>query len=86
MRLLYVAALAAVSGCAPYVEIGGGYRRVNGDDGLVGCFAAGNEFTDRTYLEYRHCSDPTKGRPVNDDYDVSHDVLTINHRWGGKHK
>lgn len=73
-----------VAGCAPYVEISGGYREVNGWGGAVACVATGNEFTTRTYVEYRHCSNPGRGFPVDERFDISHDSVTLNHRWGGR--
>lgn len=88
VRVLMVAALATLSACAsapyaPYVSIGGGGRIVNGEWGPAGCLEIGQRFRERTSWEYAHCSDPARGRPVNDRPDVSHDALMLKHTFGG---
>jgi hypothetical protein len=75
-----------LSGCAyqPRVTVSGGARVINrGEAGLVGCLAVTQRVTQRTAFEWEHCSDPSRGYPLDDRYDVSHDTLTIEYSWGG---
>jgi len=92
LRSLYIAALAvAAGGCThiqyqPELAATLGVRRVNGEGSPGACLVVSQRFTEHVGASYVHCSDFTAGKPFNDDYDVSDDVLGVTVRWGGNER
>jgi thiamine biosynthesis lipoprotein ApbE len=84
-----IASLCAclLAGCGAYqprVDITTGVRRVNGDDGPVACLGVTQRVNERVSAQWQHCSDPSRGYPVDDRYDVSHDTLGVTWSFWGK--
>jgi hypothetical protein len=72
-------------GCAYQPELAAtiGARRVNGESSPGACLVVTQRVTEHVGASYVHCSDPTAGKPLNQDYDVSDDVLGVTVRFGG---
>jgi hypothetical protein len=89
LRSLYIAALAAVAGGCTHIQYQPelaaviGARRVNGESSPGACLVVTQRVTEHVGASYVHCSDPTAGKPLNQDYDVSDDVLGVTVRFGG---
>ncbi len=85
MRVVLLALLLV--GCAPYqprVDITTGVRIINGDyAGMANCLELAQQFTWRVGVKYEHCSDIRYGKPFNEHYDTSHDVVGLTIGWGG---
>ncbi len=84
MRVVLLALLLV--GCAyqPRVDITTGARLVNGDYlGMANCLALSQQFSHRVGLKYEHCSDLRYGKPFNEKWDLSHDVVGVTVGWGG---
>jgi hypothetical protein len=75
-----------LAGCThtPELAITAGARRVNGENSPGACLVLSQKFTSHIGASFVHCSDPTAGKPFNEDYDVSDDVLGVTVRWGGQ--
>jgi hypothetical protein len=86
---LYIAALAVAAGGCTHIQYQPelaavlGVRRVNGEGSPGACLVVTQRVTERVGASYVHCSDPTAGKPFNEDYDVSDDVLGVTVTFGG---
>lgn len=78
--------LASLSACThtPQIDLIAGARRVNGQSGLGTCAVISQRLKERHRVYYLHCSDLSKGRPFNDRFDISDDVIGYGLSFGGK--
>jgi hypothetical protein len=66
------------------VEITTGVRIVNSDRlGMANCLEVSQRLVEHVSVSYEHCSDIRYGKPFNEEYDLSHDVVGVTVGWGG---
>jgi hypothetical protein len=72
-------------GCAYQPELAAtiGARRVNGESSPGACLVVTQRVTEHVGTSWLHCSNPAAGKPFNEDYDVSDDVLGVTVSFGG---
>jgi hypothetical protein len=84
VRVVVLALL--LTGCAyqPRLEITTGARSVNREYlGMANCLELSQQFARHVSVGYQHCSDIRYGKPFNEKFDLSHDVVGVTVGWGG---